>query len=230
MSWLDQGRQEHGWFGHGTGPEGMDDSSADDGASGSLDHRLLALAYGAIAALPSSLRRQIEVQYHDGTLSLLTAAMTAWVRGGRLDRTSFANRFFGRGADDPAVQKLRDATLGAASATSDAEMHGAAEKLADVMKAIGLDRWSRFVADAAGRVGNFAAIDPIATTPVPFADDTGQVVLRPEREPTKPKNEPMMRPKGMDPHFFVDQGIRDKKEEESLISSGNEGQRRRWVI
>lgn len=162
MSWLDQGRQEHGWFGHGTAPHAPDEANPRDGVAGTLDQRLLALAHGAIGALPPELRRQAEAQYHGETLSHLTEAMTAWVRGSRLDQANFAERFFGRAADDPVVRNLRDAGLGAASATSHAEMREAAGKLANAMKTIGLERWPRFVADAAS---NSATAAPAGATP-----------------------------------------------------------------
>ena len=222
MSWQDQGRQEHGWFGHGTAPERADGSDAAEGAPGTLDQRLLAVSNGAIAALSPPLRKQAEAQYHDGILSRLTEAMTAWVRGSRLDQGAFADRFFGRSADDLVVQNLRDAALGVASATSHAEMREAAEKLADAMKATGLDRWPRFVTDAQARADDAAAIRHGDVAPVPFVDDKGQAIL-------KSDGTPMMRPAGMDPHFFVNQALRDMKVETgNLISVPNsDGSRRK---
>ncbi len=165
MSWQDQGRQEHGWFGHGTAPRQPDEVNARDEVAGSLDQRLLALAHGAIGALPPALRRQAEAQYRGATLSRLTETMTAWVRGGRLDQASFADRFFGRAPSDPVVRDLRDAALGAASATSQAEMREATEKLADAIKATGLDQWPRFVADAQERAANVPPAGSVSSVP-----------------------------------------------------------------
>jgi hypothetical protein len=34
---------------------------------------------------------------------------------------------------------------------------------------------------------------------------------------------PILRPAGLDPHFFVEQGLKDKQAEETLLSSGGEG-------
>ena len=212
VSWEDQGRQYHMWFGHGTAPERLGGSDTDGSASVGLGQRLLVLANGAIAVLSPSLRKRAEAQYHAGTLAHLTAAMTAWVRGNRLDQASFADRFFGRAADDPVVQKLRDATLGAASATSHMGMREAAEKLADAMKATGLDRWPRFVADAQARADDATAIRHDDVAPVPFMDDKGQAV-------TDFKGQPMMRPAGMDPHFFVNQALNDLKVEAGNLVS-----------
>jgi hypothetical protein len=68
-----------------------------------------------------------------------------------MDRATFADRFFGRGADDPVAHGLRSAAELANVATSPADMAQAAGKLADAMKRVGLDRWPRFVADAQTR-------------------------------------------------------------------------------
>jgi len=52
-----------------------------------------------------------------------------------------------------------------------------------------------------------------ATAPVPLVDDKGQVVLN-------SNGTPMMRPAGMDPHFFVSEGLKDKKVEQMLAPYG----------
>ena len=46
---------------------------------------------------------------------------------------------------------------------------------------------------------------------MPFLDDEGQQVLAPD-------GSKMMRPKGMDPHFFVNRGIEDKKREVEMLN------------
>lgn len=119
MSWEDQGRQYHMWFGHGTAPDKGKKAASDPSVIGkSIDDRVVAVAYGVIAALPSSLRGRAESQYHYGTLPRLKEAMTAWIKGTRLDLATFASRFFGREADDPIVRNLHSAALDAATATS----------------------------------------------------------------------------------------------------------------
>jgi len=105
---------------------------------------------------------------------------------------------------------LRVAALGAASAGSPAEGRQASEALARAMQVVGLDHWPRLVADTQARAsiqakaGDDFAAGPGGLTPVPFVDDTGQVVLNAE-------GAPIMRPAGMDPHFFVQQGLADKE-------------------
>jgi hypothetical protein len=59
-----------------------------------LPQRLLAVAHGAIGALKRSQRRLAESQYNSGTLTRLTEAMAAWVRGNRLAPARFAGAFF----------------------------------------------------------------------------------------------------------------------------------------
>jgi hypothetical protein len=51
--------------------------------------------------------------------------MTAWAQGGRMDAQSFAYDFFHRDADDRVVTSLRDAAMGAATATRQDELAAA---------------------------------------------------------------------------------------------------------
>ena len=102
MSWEDQGRQYHMWFGNGTAADKAAKAAPGSSVVGqSTADRVLALAYGALASLPAAQRRQAETQYHNGTLPRLKEAMTAWLRGTSLNQADFASRLFGRGADDP---------------------------------------------------------------------------------------------------------------------------------
>lgn len=98
MSWEDQGRQSHMWFGHGTAPGKAKKAAPNPAVTGrSSDDRAVALAYGTIAALPASLRGRVEAQYQHGILPRLREAMTAWIKGTRLDQAAFASRFRTRG-------------------------------------------------------------------------------------------------------------------------------------
>src|SRR6185437_14241818 len=100
MSWEDQGRQEHGWFGHGTAPTKAN-GTADPPAAGELSNRIQAVAYGAIGALPSGVRAHAERQYKAGALADLTDAMANWTAGAKLGEAEFARRILGRDAADP---------------------------------------------------------------------------------------------------------------------------------
>jgi hypothetical protein len=66
MSWEDQGRQEHGWFGNGTAQAG--DASPEDRAATMFDpanaaQRIDAIAYSAVAHMPSADRRHGAVAF-----------------------------------------------------------------------------------------------------------------------------------------------------------------------
>lgn len=81
MSWEDQGRQCHMWFGHGTAGNKATKAAPGSSVVGqSTADRVLALAYGALASLAAAHRGQAEAQYHNGTLPRLKDAMTAWYR------------------------------------------------------------------------------------------------------------------------------------------------------
>ena len=108
-----------------------------------------------------------------GNLARLTEAMTAWIGGTRLSNAEFADRFFGRAANDPIAEKLHDAALDVGLATGHTELRDAAEKVADAMKAIGLDSWPSFLADAQDRArdpGTVAAVEKSRRPPDPAKD------------------------------------------------------------
>ena len=92
MTWRDQGRQYHMWFGHGTAPDKGKPVAGSSVSGKSIEDRVSALAYGAVAALPASLRGRAEGQYEHGTLPRLKEAMTAWINGTRLDRATFGDQ------------------------------------------------------------------------------------------------------------------------------------------
>lgn len=99
--------------------------------------------------------------------------MTAWIKGARLGEAAFAGRFFWRQADDPVAQNLHSVAVGAAKATSHADLRDASIKLADAMQIVGIDRWPRFVADASERArdpATHAAIERSTQPPNPAPD------------------------------------------------------------
>lgn len=138
MSWEDQGRQYHQWFGHGTAPkQAKDTASGSPSFNTSTGDSVLALAYGAVAALPAAQRARAEAQFQGQNLSGFRQAVEAWMRGNRMNQAAFADRFFGRSADDPVVLALRKATDLANVATSPADMAQASDNLADAMTRVG---------------------------------------------------------------------------------------------
>lgn len=120
---------------------------------------------------------QAEAQYRNGTLGRLTEAMTAWMDGVRLERTEFAERFFGRSADDSIVQKLHGAALDASLATNHADLAEAAGKVAEAMRSVGLDTWPRFVADAQARARDPATVEAVEKSG--HVPNSGRDAIRP---------------------------------------------------
>jgi len=142
------------WFGTGHAPA-KPKTPAEKAAApapDSLPARLTAIIHGAIGALKHPLRARAGAQLLNGVLPLLTEAMSGWAQGSQLDTPSFAHHFFHRDADDPVVTSLRDAAVGAKTATSQSQLAAASEQLANAMTIVGLDRWARFVAHAVERV------------------------------------------------------------------------------
>jgi hypothetical protein len=175
VSWEDQGRDDLGRFGDGKAPEKPKDTSGGGGmfGLGGISQRIQAVGHGTVGALPQALRARASAQYDAGNLARLTEAMTAWIGGTRLSNAEFADRFFGRTADDPVAEKLHDAALDVGLATSHAELREAAEKVADAMKAVGLDSWPRFLADAQDRARDpetVAAVEKSRRPPDPAKD------------------------------------------------------------
>ena len=169
MSWEDQGRQEHGWFGHGTAPPKLkpDESGRSDrfGPDG-LDQRIRAMGHTAITAIPRTLRHHPATRYdEDPALDQLATTVHQWVRGLLLDRAAFASRYFGRGASDPVVDHLWQAAKFAAVARNEAELRAGTGHLAAAMQAEGLDRWGRFMSNAQQRAASAARL------PVPTLND-----------------------------------------------------------
>ncbi len=161
MSWEDQGRQQHGWFGSGKGEATNNDSAASDGQS--LSQRVDAVIAASIAALPRALRAPMELRLDTATRANLNTLLVTWSRGAGLDRAEFAGQFFGREANDPVAVSLRTAALTARLSDG---LRDAAEYLASAMETVGLDRWHRFLNDAQVRSNEpstIAALEPSQT-------------------------------------------------------------------
>lgn len=105
MSWEDQGRQYHMWFGHGTAPKTLKEArSGAMSTNASRGDLAVALAYGAVAALPAAQRARAEALFQGNGLSGFRQAMETWMRGAAMDPATFADRFFGRDAHIPSFR------------------------------------------------------------------------------------------------------------------------------
>jgi rare lipoprotein A len=153
MSWEDQGRQQHGWFGDGTSSDGTVPGAGQGSGFGLANHgqRIDAAAHVVVAHVPRSDRRRSVVTFDAGALDRLRGAMTAWDGASGLSRDTFRELFLDPHTSDRTVDLLRKAAKVASQAHSHEELRAAGAALSEAMQSIGLDRWPRYLADAADR-------------------------------------------------------------------------------
>ena len=154
MSWEDQGRQDHEWFGHGTAPPR--DKASEGGADamfnpGSFERRIDAIAHSALAHMPRADRRRDVVAFDRQRLARLRKVMTAWMDARCLSDAAFAERLVDPATGNAAVRKLRAAAEGVRTAATHNDLAEASANLAAAMQDIGLDKWAGFLSDAARR-------------------------------------------------------------------------------
>jgi hypothetical protein len=77
--------------------------------------------------------------------------MAAWIGARSLSRVDFADRFFDPSTSSAAIDKLRAAAEGVRTATTQQDLADASADIAGAMRSIGLEKWLRFLDDAATR-------------------------------------------------------------------------------
>ena len=135
------------------------------------------MSYGALAVLPRSLRRHASALHEFGARRL-QALLARWSGGLRLSQAAFASRFFGRSADDKAVQALRATAQDLATAKDHNGLRRASEQVAAAMQAVGLDSWQRFLADAQARADDPAIRAAVAASLPPPTPPTPPAVVK----------------------------------------------------
>ena len=85
MSWEDQGRQQHGWFGHGAGG-----AAPPQGRTAAIK-----LTSSAVASLPASQRGSVESWLARGGVDQVATALPGWVAGAALPAGEFHDTVFG---------------------------------------------------------------------------------------------------------------------------------------
>ncbi len=176
MGWEDQGRQDHGWFGHGTGP-GEAGAAADDGfGPGQLARRAMAARQGAVAALPGRLRRSAGVASEPASMRRLQGLLVRWSVAMRLRDAAFAELFFGRHPDDRAVRALRGAARAVAGARDFGDLREASEQIAVAMQGVGLGNWGRFLAQAQARADEPATVAAVAASRIQARVPGGPII------------------------------------------------------
>lgn len=152
MSWIDQGRQYHGWFGHGTAAGGDKPPSDGDGALfelGNFAGRIDAMAYSAVAHMSKADRRRDSASFDQQRLERLRKIMTALTGTRSRGAAALKDPFLDPSTSGAAIAQLRAAAAAAKAATTHRDLTNAAAELADAMRTIGLGKWPRFLEDAA---------------------------------------------------------------------------------
>ena len=144
MSWEIQGRQEHGWFGHGMGPGGVADI-------GSLADRIAWTAHASLMGLPRQDWRNSAAAFDGERVQRLQTAMAAWIGARSLSRAEFEKRFVGPVVSDAAIDSLRASAEAVRTATTHHDLGVASTYLASAMQGVGLGRWPGFLRDAADK-------------------------------------------------------------------------------
>jgi hypothetical protein len=148
MSWEDQGRQGHGWFGHGSASGAGANTPPDSGADALFNptntaDRFDAIAHAAIANLPTTDRNRASASFDAGRLGQFRSLMST------LNDRNFPGASSDLSANSKAVDLLRQAAGLADKATSQRDLAQASSLVAQAMQTVGLDSWSRFLAGAA---------------------------------------------------------------------------------
>jgi hypothetical protein len=168
MSYETQGRQEHGWFGHGTAPKTSADDQK-DGQSGALfdpanqNVRFAAIAHAAIASLPAGLRTRSAARFDQKRLAQFTRLMTDLAAGKAPDIA----------VNDAALGKLRQAAELAGNAATQKELAQASSLVADAMQEVGLDRWAGALANTSAATASVKNIQLAELQPPNTATDAG---------------------------------------------------------
>ncbi len=158
MRWADQGRQEHGWFGHGTAPQGNEPPKDGSGIIFDPDNfepRIDAIAHSAVAHMPRVDWPRENVSFDQQRLERLRQAMTAWIGARSLNHAAFEDTFVDPSTSNAAIEKLRAAAESVRTATAHQDLADASADLAGAMRDVGLDRWPAFLRDAAERANTY---------------------------------------------------------------------------
>ena len=158
MSWEDQGRQGHGWFGHGSAPGAGANTQPDSGADALFDptnssDRFDAIAHAALAHLSAADRNRGSASFDARRLAEFRTLMSA------LSERNFPGASSDMSANSDAVDRLRQAAELANKATSQQDLAKASSLVAQAMQTVGLDSWSRFLAGAASNADANGAPD-----------------------------------------------------------------------
>jgi hypothetical protein len=147
MTWIDQGRQEHGWFGHGTSATRLD--PADPATRGELRGRTFAaVEYAADAMGGTGGLAPFNVK---ATRDTLRDLVPVWAAGAHLPPNTFRQIFFGKDFDPIEAWGLQRTVLALMNAHTHAALKDTGPELAAAIQSVGLSAWPGVLKDAQGR-------------------------------------------------------------------------------
>ena len=162
MTWQDQGRQNHMWFGQGTA--GSKDKPSTAGSDPmfkpeKLDKRIDAVAHNSLMHLPRKEWHRPVLSFDRERLERLRTAMTTWLGARALSNAAFGAKLLDPLTTDAAINALRAAVEGAQAAQSHEDLKGASGQLAAGMQGVGLSKWPGFLRDAADRAKAYQPVN-----------------------------------------------------------------------
>ncbi len=149
MSWQDQGRQYHQWFGNGKAPqEPPHGAGAEKPGLSTPAERISTVIGTLIAHFPRADRTRAALQPKGRTAADLTQAMTVWIAAAGRSHVAFESAL-PLGTSSTVASRLLAAATATVDAHDRATITAAGGALASAVQAIGLDNLPRFAASAA---------------------------------------------------------------------------------
>ncbi len=159
MAWQDQGRQEHGRFGHGHGPTALGSDSPGDRAE------LRARSFAAFEFAMDRLRGEPgqDSLPHRATRDALRDLLPRWAEDATAPPNAFRLHNFGHDADPVDAWAMQRATLAVMVADTHAGLKDAGAELAHAMRTVGLPQMPGFLraAQQQALLGKLAKPSPI---------------------------------------------------------------------
>lgn len=183
MSWQDQGRQQHGWFGSGT-----------SGTEPETDTRAAAvkIGYAALSHLAAPHRGRYEGWLNRGGLAHIAAVLPGWRAGSSLSDARFHDVFIGPQGAQSLAGPARKVGLALAAPTPEPwdAVQSAGEHFADFVTAARPEAIGRVMASAAAQAETPAALNLVqqaAARPQPAARPAAPAPTpAPARAPARP--------------------------------------------
>ncbi len=151
MAWEDQGRQEHGWFGHGTSGALIDRN--DRATQKRLSSGAAIAAMSAYEYLLHQDGKAVADDFDLGrTLPALKALVPVWAGGAHLPPGPFRETLFGKDFAPRPAEDLQTTVQRLIFARTVAAEQAAGEDLAAAVRGIGVAKWQDFLERAQDRV------------------------------------------------------------------------------